>query len=94
MTAPLIPIAWCLYCPHGEVADDPQTAHTALEHHYTHHHPVEHLSEPPKPFGQPAWLRAGAVIMVTRIQVWTLGGHRSTALSTEPRPGCARSPRR
>ena len=24
---------------------------------------VEHLSEPPKPFGQPAWLRAGAVIM-------------------------------
>ena len=26
---------------------------------------VEHLSEPPKPFGQPAWLRAGAVIMYT-----------------------------
>ena len=40
MTAPLIPIAWCVYFHHGEVADDPQTAHTALEHHYTHHHPT------------------------------------------------------
>lgn len=40
MTAPLIPIAWCVYCPHGEVADDPQAAHDALEHHYTHHHPT------------------------------------------------------
>ena len=75
MTAPLIPIAWCLYCPHGEVADDPQTAHTALEHHYTHHHPVEHLSEPPKPFGQPAWLRAGAVIMYAEPGIAELGIH-------------------
>ena len=36
---------------------------------------VEHLSEPPKPFGQPAWLRAGAVIMYAEPGIAELGIH-------------------
>ena len=36
---------------------------------------VEHLSEPPKPFGQPAWLRAGAMIMYAEPGIAELGIH-------------------